>query len=456
MAYQQFEKYYSAPISLTSQFYFCPVPLRLDTYSGCSHQCVYCFANHQNMKTMNVQDDEMKDKSQGVGIFPTKLEYVKEYFDVAFNGKENKYREQEALAVECIKHRVPIHFGGMSDGLQPLEKEVGVTYEVLKLLKSYNYPIIFSTKGKLILEDKYFNLLKDYEAFALQISMIDDRSEILSILEPNAMTAEERLRAFKMYSDAGHWCGCRIQPMIIGLNDTQIIPLLDKLKANGVKHVMVEGLKFFSGNNFANKKIGEVFKKITGKEYDLAAYYKAIGSKNSGNDLELPTWRKYKYCKVFAEEIRKRGMTYGAADNDLRHLGDSPCCCGVEGLKGFENLLKKNTGFALFRALELKKQGIKEFDKSIIDKEYMPQGKFRIILSKEKIAKKLGKPLKDVTREDTNIPINELFDKAWEDGSKNSPCMYCCFKELGCGKYGFKDDKLLEAELRDRGTQQTF
>ena len=52
-----FGKYYSCPISFTSQFYFCPVPLRMDTYSGCSHGCLYCFANNSDMKFINNEEN---------------------------------------------------------------------------------------------------------------------------------------------------------------------------------------------------------------------------------------------------------------------------------------------------------------------------------------------------------------------------------------------------------------
>jgi DNA repair photolyase len=33
---------YSTPLSLTSQFPFCGLPLRLDTYLGCTFGCIYC------------------------------------------------------------------------------------------------------------------------------------------------------------------------------------------------------------------------------------------------------------------------------------------------------------------------------------------------------------------------------------------------------------------------------
>src|SRR5438105_6619983 len=36
---------YRYGLALTSQFYFCGLPLKLDTYSKCSFKCSYCFAH---------------------------------------------------------------------------------------------------------------------------------------------------------------------------------------------------------------------------------------------------------------------------------------------------------------------------------------------------------------------------------------------------------------------------
>lgn len=445
------DKFYNSPISLTSQFYFCPVPLRLDTYSGCSHKCVYCFANNSDMKFIN-NDKFQETAREFTGVKPTKLAYIKKYFDIAFEGAKNTFNNQEALAVECLKKRVPMHFGGMSDGFQPIEAQIGITYETLKLLKKYNYPIILSTKGKLIAEPKYFNLLKDYENLALQISLIDYREEVIKALEPKAATVQERLDIIKQYSSIGKWVACRIQPLIINLQDNHLVitELLNRLQAAGCKHVMVEGLKFFSGNKLANKRIAEVFKTLTGNEYDLEAYYKAIGSKNSGNDLELPSWRKHRYVKIFAEELKKRGMTFGCADNDLRFMGDSPCCCGVEGLKGFENMLKHNTGFAVFNALRNNKKEITYDD---IKDEWFPKGDFRLVMSNEKAQKLFGDDKENPT---SNRDIMELFMKAWNKGDKNSPCDMCCVKYNGCGKYCLKSQDLIAKELGERGEQKTL
>jgi len=443
----KFKDYYSCPISFTSQFYFCPVPLRMDTYSGCQHGCIYCFANNSLQKVMN-SDSSCEKLCESRGVKPTRFRYVKKYFDIAFEGAPNTFSEQEAVAVDCLKKRVPLHFGGMSDPFQPMESILGITYRTLELLKKYNYPVIISTKGSLALDERYVELLRDYENVMIQVSLIDDREEVIKELEPSASTVEERLKIIKTYSDMGKRTACRIQPFIISLSEDRIVPLLDKLKANGCYHVMVEGLKFFSSNLKANDRISKAFKNLTGKSFDLTSYYKAIGAKCSGNDIELPTWRKYRYAKIFKEEIAKRGMTFGAADNDLRFLGDTPCCCGCEGLKGFENMIKHNTGFAIFNCL---RKGKKGFNYDDIKDFWFPKGTFRLVMSKENIIKKHGYFSNDLTKQD----IGWMFKKAWDKGKKNSPCDQCCVC-IRKGEYKLKSEDELDKELKDRGEQETL
>jgi DNA repair photolyase len=45
--------HYTTPLSLTSQFFFCGLPLRLDSYRGCAFQCSFCYARYRGGNTPN-------------------------------------------------------------------------------------------------------------------------------------------------------------------------------------------------------------------------------------------------------------------------------------------------------------------------------------------------------------------------------------------------------------------
>ena len=49
---------YTSPLGITSQFYFCGNPFRLDVYKGCTVGCKYCFINNQHSNNVknNGQD----------------------------------------------------------------------------------------------------------------------------------------------------------------------------------------------------------------------------------------------------------------------------------------------------------------------------------------------------------------------------------------------------------------
>ncbi len=77
-------------------------------------------------------------------------------------------------------------------------------------------------------------------------------------------------------------------------------------------------------------------------------------------------------------EIHNRGMTFGAADNDLHDIGDTYCCCGVDNLKGFANIHTHQNTRAVF---EGRKSGRITYD--LVAKEWCPTGSVREIVNYE-------------------------------------------------------------------------
>jgi len=442
---------YSTPIAVTSQFYFCPMPLRMDTYSGCTNNCLYCFANNSQQKYINDKGSlKLANLHNSDFVKPTTVKKVKKYLDIAFEGAKNTFSNQEACAIEAIKRRIPIHWGGMSDGFQPKERTSKVSLECLKLLKKYNYPVIISTKCHLITEPEYYEVLKDYKNAGIQVSLIDDRQEVMDILEPGVgkNSVADRLNIFEVYKDK--WTACRIQPVIIDLTENNIPSLIKKLAERNVNHVMAEGLKFFSGNKHANAVIGNAFKKITGKTFDLVAHYKSIGGKFSGNDIELPSWRKKVYIDTIKKELKKYpGMTFGAADNDFRMEGDNPCCCGNKDMPGMANVCKHNIGFAAFRARE---QNV-PITYELIKDEWFWEGDYRHVISTATLDKRYG--VGNWGQDKRNIPLIDSFMKQWKKAGKNSPCQMCnvenCPSKLdkeGLPTYNFKTQTQMDYLLK--------
>lgn len=159
-------------------FVECPLPMNFDTYRGCSHACVYCFANNANFSKKATTED---------GVIPTGDVRDLERF---VNGK------RDALNSWC-DWDIPICLGRMSDPFQPCEKKYGNTLRCLKWLARKGYPFVFTTKSSLMADDEeYLSVLKDCNCVA-QISMLCSEADKL---EPGAAKYEDRLRALEKLS----------------------------------------------------------------------------------------------------------------------------------------------------------------------------------------------------------------------------------------------------------------
>jgi hypothetical protein len=61
-----------------------------------------------------------------------------------------------------------------------------------------------------------------------------------------------------------------------------------------------------------------------------------------GREWLLPKEFRWKALQPLIRVIHQNGMTYGAGDYGLNHLGDTKCCCGIDNLEGFSNWFRGN------------------------------------------------------------------------------------------------------------------
>jgi DNA repair photolyase len=142
--------YYSTPFSITSQFAFCGLPLRLDTYRGCGFSCSYCFARNRGG---NLPDQ---------GIRPANIETIRRVFSRSLQDGG------PGVISEFLRRRIPIHLGGMSDPLQPAEERYQVTLTTLELLRQNSYPTVLSTRSALVIRSPYFELITTMHPLVVQ------------------------------------------------------------------------------------------------------------------------------------------------------------------------------------------------------------------------------------------------------------------------------------------------
>lgn len=308
---------YKYPMALTQQFRFCGNPFRLDFYKGCDFGCKYCFAN-----------------ARGGGLCHTlesaKFEIVENYFKKAFDSD----KESKNITIELLRHKVPLHIGGMSDPFQTREWSMHLNYKMIELSNKYNYPLIFSTKTD-FLPDEYYAILNP-KLHAFQVSIMGYDDDFIKKYETNTSTAKERIAFVQKLRDKGFWCSVRLQPLV---DMEQARKLCNAI--NGVaSYVTIEHLKIPTDN----KHIRSLFQ----DEFDKEKYYRPSSLRN----YELKREYKEQNIKELMEILTDTKV--GVGDNDCHYLSQSRCCCGVDTIgEEFNNYLKYNqTYFSTSKDIE--------------------------------------------------------------------------------------------------------
>lgn len=260
-----------------SQCWLCDLPIRFDTYKGCSHGCKYCFVQRKS----------------GMEVSPHESARQLAAFIAGKRNGETRWADWN----------IPIHWGGMSDPFQPCERTQKRTLEALKVLKETGYPCVISTKGRLCVEEPYFSLIAQSN-IVMQVSAVCGKYDAL---EPCAPPYEERLEMMRKLSKAAKRVIVRAQPYICDVfNDVrENIPRIAEAGAHGI---------IFEGMKFNRKKPGTV---------------------KCGGDFMIPVQYLKRDFERLKEECHKNGLAFYSGENRLRAMGDSLTCCGIDGLEGF-------------------------------------------------------------------------------------------------------------------------
>jgi len=268
-----------------SQVTLCDIPIRFDTYVGCSHECQYCFVQRKSEVFHNIKDGES--------------------IEVLMNFINNN----RPVEVKWCDWNIPLHWGGMSDPFQPIERERKRSLEALKVFHDTQYPFVVSTKNKLIAEEPYFSLIKECNCVVQFSACCPEYNE----MEQGASTFEERLEAAAKITPYKR-VNIRCQPYIPKYFDS-VMKAIDLFHEAGVHGCIFEGIKY------QKKQPGTI--KIQGDSVYPSALYK-------------------KHFIQFKAKLHKLGMKFYCGENRLRGMSDELCCCGIEGMGWKENKANLN------------------------------------------------------------------------------------------------------------------
>lgn len=173
-----------------------PYAWDLNIYRGCEHACQYCYAMYSH--------DYLQDGN---------------FFDHVYYKKNILEALEKELSSSTWKHEV-VNIGGVTDSYQPIEKELCLMPEILKLMIQYKTPIIISTKSDLILRD--FDFIKEladitYVNVACTITAMDE--EIRQKIEPGGVSSFKRFEVLRKFRETNASIGVHFMPIIPYVTD---------------------------------------------------------------------------------------------------------------------------------------------------------------------------------------------------------------------------------------------
>jgi DNA repair photolyase len=185
----------------------------INPYRGCEHGCIYCYARptHAYLGFSPGQD------------FETKL-FAK--FDAA-----------DVLRRELSDPRYKPDFvllGANTDAYQPIEREHKITRAILKVLLQFRHPVGTVTKSTLVVRDAdLWGELAAQQLGHVTVSLTTLDRKLARTMEPRAATPGRRLEAIQALTAAGVPVCVNVAPIIPGLTDHELEPILEAAKDAG-------------------------------------------------------------------------------------------------------------------------------------------------------------------------------------------------------------------------------
>jgi len=316
---------YTNPLSITSQFFFCGLPLRLDSYRGCAFQCSFCYARYRGGNSPNPN------------ILPADPNTLRRTFDRAFRADP-----LPAMIGQFLRHRAPIHFGGMSDPFQPVERRFGVTRRFLETLRDFSYPTVISTRSTEASAEPFLALLQEMPFVVVQFSFVSTRQSVSWRLQPHSPSPKRLLASMEKLARRGLPVTCRWQPYVPGLSEPPS-EFARRVSDAGASHIALEHLKL------PVEKGHPLWPVLTsGAGMDLDAYYRSAGARLDGRERVLPATAKLPAILAARSAAHDHGLSFGVADNEFQYLSDYGCCCsGVDRFPGFDGWFKHQFAHAV-------------------------------------------------------------------------------------------------------------
>lgn len=211
------------------------VDYTVNPFMGCALNCVYCYIHGSKYGGEDTTTFQVKTNAP----------------EVLYRQLKNRARKREYGF---------IGLGSSTDPYPPLEKDLQITLELLKIIYRFKFPVNVTTKSTLILRDMELlrkidekailpptlsNKLRHGVIVSFSFSTVDP--VLAGIFEPGASTVEERLETMQKFKDEGFLVGANLMPLLPFLSDSQedLDKMIKQMKDHGAEFILVGGMTLF-------------------------------------------------------------------------------------------------------------------------------------------------------------------------------------------------------------------
>ncbi len=257
-----------------SQLCTCPRKLTFNPYTGCDHECLYCYASSYIPRF-----HECRPKKNLISRLK---------------------QESSKLNGEMLS------MSNSSDPYPRLEGKTGLTRKCLEILAKSHCRLQIVTKSDLVIRD--IDILKTVPC-VVSITVLTADDELSRKLEPGAPVSSKRLKTIKTLAKAGIPTTARIDPLIPFLNDDLGV-LMRSVAELGVLHVTCSTYKVKPDNW---KRFSAMFPDVAEKLKPL--YF--IEGERIGRSHYLPKDLRFALMKKAGEVSKEYNLKFGCCREGL-------------------------------------------------------------------------------------------------------------------------------------------